>query len=707
LAARCSHSVLGLAALSVLVQLPFLRRGILPLDEGTLLATADALAHGDTLYVDRVTFVAPLGFELVGVLLRLFGPHVLVGRVLQVAAFSACTLLVYAILRETAGRRAALLGALAVLGIKPLGFALSTVANYSQLALPLCLGCVLLGLRFLRSGRPAWLAAAGAAAGLTLLTKQNMGLWVGLAVGLAVGGDWLRGERAFGALLRRGGVLLAGVVAPLALAAAWYASRGALGGMFQYAVLDLAHLQGAYAIPPPPLGLWTLRPDIQLLTFRYAPGPLMALLFERKLSLGSLPVALGVDLLAKGAYYVPLVALLVLAVQLLRRGAARLPGREWSSLLLVGAFGAVCYASMLYRADWTHLMNVYPGLLIPCAVALSRLSTRWRAVRLLGGLLFALWLGAGVATSAALMAIPSAPLDTPRGRLVGAQRVVENAGPVVHYLAARPPDESIAVLPSAPLYYFLAGRHMPLAHDLFMPGLIGPRADRRTADELAAVERVVFDPWPLPFVYSSMPEYAPLTSAVLAEEFRVERVLSPGGYLLERRAPLGAGPLVVDLWQELLEREDGGAPGPSFAPRTQRRPLQVGPRSWMFYRAISLPLAAMQPRACTSFAHVSEGGEALAFLPMFDPADWPAPGSGATPARAVFEVRVRRAGGAGQTLFHEERSAGPPGEGVRVPLGGRAGQEIEIELCTALAERKRGVVRAGFAEARIERPAGP
>jgi 4-amino-4-deoxy-L-arabinose transferase-like glycosyltransferase len=706
LAARPSRSVLVLAALSVLVQLPFLRRGILPLDEGTVLATADALAHGDTLYVDRVTFVAPLGFELLGALLRVFGSHVLVGRLLQLAAFSACTLLVYAIVRQTAGQRAAVLGALGLLVTKPLGFALTCVVNYSQLALPLFLGCALLGLRFLRDQRRGWLAAAGAAAGLTLLTKQNMGLWVGLAIGLVVGGDWLRGERAFAALLRRGGALLAGVVAPLALAALWYASRGALGEMFQYAVLDLAHLQGAYAIPPPPLGLWTLRPDIQLLTFRYAPGPLMALLFERKLSLGSLPVALGVDLLAKGAYYVPLVALLVLAVPLLRRGVARLPRREWSALLLVASFAAVSYASMLYRADWTHLMNVFPALWIACVVAAARLSARWRAARLCAALLFALWLGAGLAVGAALMALPSAPLDTPRGRLVGAKRVVENAGPVVRYLAARPPDESIAVLPSAPLYYFLAGRRMPLAHDLFMPGLIGPRADRRTADELAAVEQVVFDPWPLPFVYSSMPEYAPLTSGVLAAEFRVERVLSPGGYLLERRAPQRAGPVVADLWRELLEREEGGVPGPTFAPRTQRRPLQVGPRSWMFYRAISLPLAAMQPRACTSFAHVSEGAEVLVFLPMFDPADWPAPGSAAAPARARFEVRVRR-GGAEQTLFREERSAGPPGESVRVPLAGRAGEKIEIELCTGLAERKRGVVRAGFAEARVERPAAP
>lgn len=703
MAARPSRSVLALAALSVLVQLPFLRRGILLLDEGTVLATADALAHGETLYVDRVTFVAPLSFELVGVLLRLFGSHVLVGRLLQLAIFSACTLLVFAILRETAGRRAALLGAVGLLVTKPLGFALTSVANYSQLALPFGLAGVLLGLRFLRARRPGWLAAAGAAAGLTLLTKQNMGLWIGLTLGIAVGADWLRGERVFGELVRRAGVLLAGVAAPLALAVAWYASRGALGGMIEYAVLGLAHLEGSYRIPPPPLEPWTWRPDIQLLTFRYSPGPVMALLFERKLSLGSLPVALGVDLLAKGAYYVPVVALLSLAAPLLRRGAARLPRREWSALLLVASFGALSYASMLYRADWTHLMNVYPGLWIACVVAVSRLAARWRAARLLGALLFALWLGAGVAVSAALMAVPSAPLDTPRGRLVGAERVVENAGPVVRYLAARPADERIAVLPSSPLYYFLAGRRMPLAHDIFMLGAVGPRADRRTADELSGVEQVVFDPWPLPFVYSSLPEYAPLTSAVLVAEFRVERILSPGGYLLVRRPPQGAGRTVVDLWQELLEREEGAAPGPRFAPRTERRPLQVGPRSWMFYRAISLPLAAMQPRACTSFAHASEGREALVFLPMFDPADWPPPGSGAVPARALFEVRVRRGGSAEQTLFREERSAGPPGESVRVPLGSRAGQEIEIALCTELAERKRGVVRAGFAEARIVR----
>jgi hypothetical protein len=674
-----------------------------------VLANAAALARGETLYADRITFVAPLTFELLALLLRGFGSHLLVGRLLQLAVFAACTALVFAILLRTAGRRAAVLGALALLALKPLGFVLWTIASYSQLAQLFCLAAVWLLLRFFAEGRARWLGAAGAALGLTLLTKQNLGLWMGIAAGLALAADALYARSpGRGAWLRRGAWLLAGAGAPLALASAHYAAQGSLPGLFQYAVLDLFHLQGAYAIAPPPLAPWFSRPDLPMLALPYIPPPLLAFAFERKGAAASPALRLALELLVKGAYYLPLLALAALLAALGRGAAARMPRAQWSSLVLLAGFAGTSYASMLYRADWMHLMNVYPALLIACAWAGARLGARSRAAAAFAGALCALWLAAGAAVAAALLAGSSAALETARGRLVDWQPVVEDVEPVVRYLEARPAGERIAVLPASPLLYFLSGRRMPLAHDLFMPGLIGPRADRRTAGELAEVEQVVFDAKPLPFVYSSLPEYAPETSAVLALDFEVERILSSTSYLLRRRAG-GAERTVVDVWDRLGERGVPLGPGATFPPRASGPP-RVERTSWSFHRVIALPVSLQQPRSCVRFEHLPASPERLSFLPAFDPRAWIGRRAGGS---AVFEVRLRRAGASSfESLYREERAVGPPGTSAQLPLARFAGEAVELELCAATASLRprAGVTRAGFASVRVvapEAPSGP
>ncbi len=80
--ARDRRTAAALALVAILVQIPFLERGISFYDEGSILAIADGLRSGETLYHDRVTTIAPLTFELMGALFGLFGPSFLVGRLL-------------------------------------------------------------------------------------------------------------------------------------------------------------------------------------------------------------------------------------------------------------------------------------------------------------------------------------------------------------------------------------------------------------------------------------------------------------------------------------------------------------------------------------------------------------------------------------------------------------------------------------------------
>ena len=95
--------LIGLASLAV--QVPFLELGFSPLDEGSMLAIAHALGQGEVLYRDKATFIGPLMYELMSVLLGVFGPKLIVGRLFQAIVFSATAMTSYAILRSFTGQR--------------------------------------------------------------------------------------------------------------------------------------------------------------------------------------------------------------------------------------------------------------------------------------------------------------------------------------------------------------------------------------------------------------------------------------------------------------------------------------------------------------------------------------------------------------------------------------------------------------------------
>jgi len=52
------------------------------------------------------------------------------------------------------------------------------------------------------------------------------------------------------------------------------------------------------------------------------------------------------------------------------------------------------------------------------------------------------------------------------------------------------------------------------------PGIVGSELDVRLAQALRELDRVVFDPRPVPFVEGGIRDFAPATSAVLADRFR-------------------------------------------------------------------------------------------------------------------------------------------------------------------------------------------
>jgi hypothetical protein len=171
-------------------------------DYGRELYVAWQIAKGRTLYVDLAHFNGPLAPYVNGLVVRLFGPGILVLAAANAVVAGACIAMLYALLARTAGRLAAALGGLTFVGV----FAtirLIKVGNNNWLCpyshdLPhgVTLGIASLWClhRYQRTRSIAWMAAAGGALGLVALTKTEALLAAGAGTGIGLGLT-LAGER--------------------------------------------------------------------------------------------------------------------------------------------------------------------------------------------------------------------------------------------------------------------------------------------------------------------------------------------------------------------------------------------------------------------------------------------------------------------------------------------------------------------------------
>ncbi len=708
---------LALFLVSLALQVPFLDRGISHLDEGSILAIAERLRHGEVLYRDRSTFVAPLTYELLRLLFDVFGPSFLVARILQALVFSGCVVLVYALLRAVAGGRAAAAGAIAMLALKSWAFPAWTMLNYSQVAMLLCLTTVWAVSRFLDRRRAGWLALAAVALGVTVLAKQNLGVLLGFTVAATVAADaWYDGAPLSALLLRWSALGLAAL--PIAVAAVAYAAQGALGDLVAHTILRVPAVAAQYGIPLPVAVVWSAdRGAFMAASFPYFPPPLFHVGWQEHWDIARFPASVAIELAVKGAYFVPLFAILWCVVAA-RRGFRRRSDRTaWSRLVLITTFAAVAYASMLYRADWIHLMNVYPPLLIACVVAFRGAAPPSRRRVLAGVAVLALWVALGVLLAVLTFWLYRAPLETPRGRLLVPRYEADDTARVLDYAARVPPGVRLAFMRHEPLYYFLTGREIPIEVDLVLPGYVGPDDDERIAAELARVDEVVFSPKFLPTVAAPLTAYAPRTASVLANDFRIADVLGPGAVVLRRRAvPVARGAVVVvDLWDRFEELRPEVRVGERVDAVPAASQSEVAPVTWLVLRVVRTIVVKHEAATCFALRHTVGAREEIVTTPLADPALWRGterdlmPGTADTDVhRARFDIAVT-SGARTATVFSEERPLASPGEPIEVPLEGFTGQTVDVRFCAAAAPAGgAGPTRVpvGWAEPRIVRVGG-
>lgn len=703
---RWGRDLLLVVVASFLAQLPFLDRGLSFWDEGSILAIADGLRQGERLYADRVTPVAPLTYELLGALLRLFGPSLWLGRVLQALVLCGCVALTWAIVARLAGRRPALVGGLAVLGVKPLGFPLWTIVNYSQIAMLWCLAVVLCVVRFLPAQRSSWLVAAGLGVGLAVVTKQNLGAMIGAVAAATVAFDWLRDPpRRPGELARRAAALGAGAGLVVAATLVPYALRGSLGALYERVVLGSLYLAQPYFVPLPDFDLWSLRPaEIGSRVFAYFPSPLFYLLAEGRLDPARSFLFLGLEHLVKLAYYLPVLFFGLGVLSLARGLCSGEPRAAWSARLAVVLFAVASYASMLYRADWTHLMNVYPAVLLLATLLLARGSGRPRSVAAVG--CGALWVAASAAMLFVVFESQRSPVETPRGRVLALSSQAEEVRAVLGHLAAQPPGTSFLFLRTDPLYYFLAGLRVPVPFDLVVPGYLTAGDDAALAGSVREIDEILYDPAWIPTMPTPITEYLPRTSAALADGFRIDGILTANAFVLKRRTDAPADDEdVVDVWERFAEGLPAGRAG-AENPFDPARDAGYHRASWLMYRVVAAGLSAHTERACFAWSHRPAAGESVSVLPVMNPALWIWANRKPAAVRVRFEIAARTESGPRLVLYSEPWLAVPPVVAVRAPLDAFAGRKVDLDFCTELVSGPPLGVVAGWAEPRIVRRRG-
>ncbi len=180
-----------------------MKRDVNVYDEGVILTGATQVLHGAVPHRDFRSIYGPGQFFILAALFKTFGVSVLVARLWDLAVRSCLVLLVFAIVRQSASRRLALLAAAASL-VWLAGFAFYGYPVFPALAAILA-GLILLVPALAQDGTPRRLAGAGAWVGVALLFRYDIGLFTAaLEGGLLAVASWLRvgGRAGLGAAIR-------------------------------------------------------------------------------------------------------------------------------------------------------------------------------------------------------------------------------------------------------------------------------------------------------------------------------------------------------------------------------------------------------------------------------------------------------------------------------------------------------------------------
>jgi hypothetical protein len=447
-------------------------------DEGAYLTAAAKILDGGVFYRDIDAYPLPGSSYLLALAMSIFGEHLSVARALAGLVFCTTVLGTYAAALALVGPQRAAWCGLSLLALKFWAFPNFTAYLYSDLALAFAVVTLALFVRHSFDG-PSWrIAAVGVLVGFATLSKQNTGIYLGLAVGCLL--LWPALLRAGPRERARDGVLeLAVFAGGFALAvlpgALYFAAEGLLGQLFASGFLRpfTGYLPTSSVSIGPPLAWW------QLGELRGATGnPYLPLLYTDMVYRGALPGGQEAqkivgELFSRTLYLAFIAIFAACGIRWLR--ALRTGGvvaEDTSNVarrrfFIAAALSLAIAASAFPRADFPHVINVFP------AVLLMLFAWGGGRARRADGVIVSV-----VLLATAVLALRYDALLTERLRLERAELWVRPGdawvGPLVATVERSVPRGApFFVYGHEAYYYFLTDRYFPWPFSQLYPGMAG------------------------------------------------------------------------------------------------------------------------------------------------------------------------------------------------------------------------------------------
>lgn len=454
-------------------------------DDGLQAYGADRVARGAVLYRDVFTIYGPGRYYLIALVFKVLGTSMLTYRLVMLFLWAMTAVVTYYLSLH--------------LMIAPFAFVVGFTTIFFNLpdwGVTLALLSLALMLLYLAKGERKWVAVSGVATGLSVLFRQEVGAYVGLACGLLLiihtirfscGSDWRE------TLIRLGKDLAlygSGVAVMLVPTAAYFWAQSALDETYYLLAPKANAVIQRNALPFPKL--FPLLPQ------------------------GSSPEARA-EVFSRLEFYLPIGVYLLTAILLLYRMQKR--ALELLDLRVLGVllFGVLLFNSALVRSDRPHLIfSILPARILSWHL-LYRVMRLWDGVRsargalkkgsqllgiglLLLALLWSEWqplvlsytqlTGEG---ASARMKSAWKRLEIPRGGSYLSAEDVQFLTEVVEDIQSRVlPGEKTFVYPSAfPIIYLLSGRDNATKYDYILAGVLTPEEQRDLISHLEDVRYIV------------------------------------------------------------------------------------------------------------------------------------------------------------------------------------------------------------------------
>lgn len=499
-------------------------------DEGAVLTQAAKILRGGTYYADIDAYPFPGAPYALALGFRLFGEHLDVARGMAAGVHLAILLAVYACALQLVGaRRAALIGVL-LLSFKFLAWPALTNYFYWDLAFAFAATSIALLLGHGFAGIDRRLLGAGCAAGLALCTKQSLGIYLALASALVVLFPHRFGAWPSAPLRDRLRALLgytAGVALPVLSMMLYFTVEGVLPEMLYSGLIrpftgylpssglsfgvmlrwwELGAFQGVQGLPYLPEPLWTM------LIRKQFPGPDWYGAYWK-----------AVESFSRALYTSVVVAFGWAALRWWRgRDAERTRDPATGRIAVFAWLTAAAVCSAFPRADYTHVISVYPLVLVLLFALAGEAKGRMRRSAEAGGAFALLALCLVLTAHQRSFLTYEMRFENADMRVAPRDAWVESVVDFIDDVSA--PDDGLLVYGHEAYYYFFARRFSSWPFAQLYPGQAGGDGGRALARLLIQKPpRVVLQGRiELPGL-SYLPHYAPVLHAQIRALYSRDR----------------------------------------------------------------------------------------------------------------------------------------------------------------------------------------